>query len=177
MTGPVGAALQLNGAIRGGDALEGGTSALRFTDVWRRRLTTWIWWPHWTSGAAAWIGWAIAGRFSTGLALDALRMVPWRRRPELVLHHSDRRTQYAALVFGRCCEGAGFARPPGSVGDGYRNAMCESFFATLESDILDRSAGRLEPVRDPHPARQFITGSRLLDPPSGPHGCWGIRGA
>jgi hypothetical protein len=39
----------------------------------------------------------------------------------------------------RCSSSPGFARSMGSVGDAYDNAMCESFFATLECELLDRT--------------------------------------
>jgi putative transposase len=51
--------------------------------------------------------------------------------------HSDR-TQYTSLAFGRRCEEAGIVPSMGLVGDAYDNAMIESFFATLETELLDR---------------------------------------
>ena len=62
-----------------------------------------------------------------------------RRQPEGgVVHHSDRGSQYTSLGFGKLCREAGIAKSMGSVGDAYDNAMCESFFATLECELLDR---------------------------------------
>ena len=46
--------------------------------------------------------------------------------------------QYTSLAFGRRCEEAGVRPSMGSVGDAYDNALCESFFATLECELLDR---------------------------------------
>ena len=57
------------------------------------------------------------------------------RRPRGVIHHSDQGSQ---LEFGRRCREAGVRSSMGSVGDAYDNAMCESFFATLECELLDR---------------------------------------
>ena len=48
-------------------------------------------------------------------------------------------TQYTSLAFGKRCREAGVVQSMGSVGDAYDNAMCESFFATLECELLDRS--------------------------------------
>src|SRR4051812_32167487 len=47
-------------------------------------------------------------------------------------------TQYTSLAFGNRCREAGVRPSTGSVGDAYDNAMCESFFATLECELLDR---------------------------------------
>jgi Integrase core domain len=55
-----------------------------------------------------------------------------------VIHHSDQGSQYTSLAFGQRCEQAGARPSRGSVGDGFDNAMCESFFATLECELLER---------------------------------------
>jgi putative transposase len=55
-----------------------------------------------------------------------------------VIHHSDRGSQYTSFAFGNRCKEAGVRPSTGSVGDAYDNAMCESFFATLECELLDR---------------------------------------
>ena len=48
-------------------------------------------------------------------------------------------SQYTSLAFGKRCREAGVVQSMGSVGDAYDNAMCESFFATLECELLNRS--------------------------------------
>ena len=70
--------------------------------------------------------------------LDALNMALWQRRPEAVIHHSDQGSQYTSLAFGRRCKEARVRPSMGSVGDAYDNAMAESFFATLECELVDR---------------------------------------
>ena len=60
------------------------------------------------------------------------------RRPKGVIHHSDQGSQYTSIEFGNRCHEAGVRPSMGSVGDAYDNAMCESFFATLECELLDR---------------------------------------
>jgi hypothetical protein len=47
-------------------------------------------------------------------------------------------SQYTAIEFGQRCRDAGVRPSMGSVGDAYDNAMCESFFATLECELLAR---------------------------------------
>jgi putative transposase len=84
------------------------------------------------------VGWAMATHLRTELVLAALNMALGQRRPTEVIHHSDQGTQYTSLAFGKRCEQAGVRPSMGSVGDCFDNAMCESFFATLECELLDR---------------------------------------
>ena len=92
-------------------------------DVWSRRI----------------VGWAMDTRMPAELVGDALAMAITTRQPEgPVIHHSDRGSQYTSLAFGQRCREAGVVRSMGSVGDAYDNAMCESFFATLECELIDR---------------------------------------
>ena len=95
-------------------------------DAWSRRV----------------VGWSMAGHLRTELVLEALDMALWQRRPEQVIHHSDQGSQYTSIAFGVRCKEAGVRPSMGSVGDAYDNALCESFFATLECELLDRSRFR-----------------------------------
>jgi len=82
------------------------------------------------------VGWAMANHMRTDLVLDALNMAIERRKPSGVIHHSDQGTQYTSIAFGSRCREAGVHLSMGSVGDCYDNAMCESFNATLECELL-----------------------------------------
>ena len=84
------------------------------------------------------VGWAMANHLRTELVLDALNMAIACRRPTDVIHHSDQGTQYTSIAFGLRCKEVGVRPSMGSVGDCYDNAMCESFFATLECELLDK---------------------------------------
>lgn len=84
------------------------------------------------------VGWAMANHLRTDLVLDALEMAVGQRRPREVIHHSDQGSQYTSLAFGTRCQEAGVRPSMGSVGDAYDNAMAESFFATLECELLAR---------------------------------------
>jgi putative transposase len=84
------------------------------------------------------VGWAMATHLRTELVLDALNMALGQRQPTGVIHHSDQGCQYTSIAFGVRCTQAGVRPSMGSVGDCYDNAMCESFFATLECELLDR---------------------------------------
>jgi putative transposase len=84
------------------------------------------------------VGWSMATTLHTQVVLDALDMALWQRRPSGVIHHSDQGSQYTSIEFGKRCREAGVRPSMGSVGDAYDNAMAESFFATLECELLDR---------------------------------------
>ena len=84
------------------------------------------------------VGWAMALHARATLVLEALDMALEQRRPGTVIHHSDQGCQYTSVAFGRRCRTAGVRPSMGSVGDCYDNAMAESFFATLECELLDR---------------------------------------
>jgi putative transposase len=85
------------------------------------------------------VGWAMAAHLRTELVVNALEMAVWNRHPgEGVIHHSDHGCQYTSLLFGERCQTVGIRCSMGSVGDCYDNAMAESFFATLECELLAR---------------------------------------
>lgn len=96
-------------------------------DVYRRRI----------------VGWAMAEHLRTELVLAALEMALWHRRPtQAVVHHSDQGSQYTSLAFGARCQATGVVPSMGARGDCYDNAITESFFATLECELLLRSTFR-----------------------------------
>ena len=84
------------------------------------------------------VGWSMSTTLHTAVVLDALSMALTMRRAKGVIHHSDQGSQYTSLAFGRRCREAGVRPSMGSVGDCYDNAMAESFFATLECELLAR---------------------------------------
>ena len=89
------------------------------------------------------VGWAMANHLRTELVIAALNMAIWQRHPVgPVIHHSDHGSQYTSVTFGNRLRAAGIAASMGSVGDCFDNALCESFFATLECELLDRSTFR-----------------------------------
>jgi putative transposase len=83
------------------------------------------------------VGWSMQEHLRTELVLAALEMAIGKRRPGAgLVHHSDHGCQYTSLLFGERCAAAGIRPSMGSVGDCYDNAMMESFFATLECELL-----------------------------------------
>jgi putative transposase len=105
-------------------------------------ISTWAGFLYLAAVLDAWsrrvVGWAMATHLRTELVLDALNMAVGQRRPTAVIHHSDQGCQYTSVAFGLRCREAGIRPSMGSVGDAYDNALCESFFATLECELLDR---------------------------------------
>ena len=84
------------------------------------------------------VGWAMGERMTAELVLAALNMALAQRKPDDVIHHSDQGSQYTSLAFGNRCAAMGVRPSMGSVGDAYDNAMAESFFATLECELIER---------------------------------------
>jgi putative transposase len=85
----------------------------------------------------------MADHLRAELVVEALEMAPWNRRPAPgLVHHSGHGCQYTSPAFGRRCRKAGVSLSMGSVGDCYDNATAESFFATLECELVDRSRWR-----------------------------------
>jgi putative transposase len=97
-------------------------------DAWSRRV----------------VGWSMATHLRTELVLGALNMALGQRRPQGVVHHSDQGSQYTSIAFGQRCREAGVRPSMGSVGDCFDNALCESFFATLECELLVRRRFRTQ---------------------------------
>jgi putative transposase len=84
------------------------------------------------------VGWEMAGHLRSELVLEALNMATGQREPEKTIHHSDQGSQYTAIAFGERCKAEGVRPSMGSRGDCYDNALCESFFATLECELIER---------------------------------------
>jgi len=89
-------------------------------DVWSRRV----------------VGWAMGSSLATQLVLAALEMAVRDRQPTGVVHHSDKGCQYTSVAFGQRCIDASIKASTGSVGDAYDNAMAESFFSTVETEVI-----------------------------------------
>jgi putative transposase len=88
------------------------------------------------------VGWAMSASLERKIVLDAIAMAIDIRHPKNVIHHSDHGSQYTSVEFGKRCREAGVRPSMGSVGDCYDNAMCESFFATLECELIDQNSFR-----------------------------------
>ena len=104
-----------------------------------------------------------------------MNMAIGQRRPRDVIHHSDQGSQYTSVAFGLRCKEAGVRPSMGSVGDAYDNAMCESFFATLECELLARR--KFQTKAEARMALfQFIEGWGVVAHPCGGCSRSGLRG-
>ena len=93
-------------------------------DAWSRRV----------------VGWSMAGHLRTELVIAALDAALHARQPGPgLVHHSDRGTQYTSVALGLRLTEAGIAASMGAPGTAYDNALAESFFASLETELIDRS--------------------------------------
>ena len=91
-------------------------------DAWSRRV----------------VGWSIGEEMRAQLVIEAFNMAVAQRDSHAVIHHSDQGSQYTSVAFGKRCQEMGVKPSMGTVGDAYDNAMAESFFASLECELLDR---------------------------------------
>jgi putative transposase len=103
------------------DTLAGACWAAVVTDVWSRRI----------------VGWAIADHHRAELVIDALTMAVLARRPPAgLIVHSDQGSEFTSWDMQRFCSAHHIRQSMGSVGDCFDNAMAESVFATIETELL-----------------------------------------
>jgi putative transposase len=104
--------------------LEGKVYCAVVIDAWNRQV----------------VGQSIADHLRSELVVDALDMACWRQKPNAgqTVHHSDHGTQYTSWAFGQRLRHAGLLGSMGTVGDALDNAVAESFFASLQTELLDR---------------------------------------
>ena len=83
------------------------------------------------------VGWAMGESLATTLPLAALQTALADRRPAAgLIHHSDRGSQYASGAYRAALDAAQAQASMSRRGDCYDNAVAESFFATLEHELL-----------------------------------------
>ena len=89
------------------------------------------------------IGWSMRDNLEAELVVDALGMAATRRDPRPgTIHHSDRGSQYASTIFGRTLRESGLEQSMGRRGSALDNAVCESAFATLKTELVHRRTFR-----------------------------------
>ena len=85
------------------------------------------------------VGWSIADHMRSELVVDALEMACWRRRPTPgAIVHSDRGAQPTSWIFGDRLRAAGLLGSMGRVASSVDNTMIESFWSTMQRELLDR---------------------------------------
>jgi putative transposase len=86
------------------------------------------------------IGWSVSDRLKKDLALSALeRAIAIRRPPQDVIHHSDRGSQYCSDKYQALLKKHGFIISMSGKGNCYDNAMVETVFRTIKSELIWRT--------------------------------------
>jgi putative transposase len=84
------------------------------------------------------VGWSIDRRPTAAMVNAALGMAIEQRQPRKgTLVHSDHGSQYTSWTFSQRVRGAGLAHSLGTVGDAYDNAMVESFWGRMQTELLN----------------------------------------
>ena len=89
------------------------------------------------------VGWSMQSHMTTQLVTDALMMAIWRRgKPDALLHHSDRGSQYTSDRFRRLLDELGVTCSMSRSGNCSDNSAMESFFKSLTVERTDRKIYR-----------------------------------
>ena len=85
------------------------------------------------------VGWSMQPHMTTQLVTDALMMAIWQRgKPDALLHHSDRGSQYTSDQFRRLLGELGVTCSMSRSGNCWDNSAMESFFKSLKTERTDR---------------------------------------
>jgi putative transposase len=108
------------------------------------------------------VGWSMSAAMTAQLVTDALVMAIWRRgKPDALLHHSDRGSQYTSEQFQRLMADNGVVCSMSRSGNVWDNAAMESFFSSLKTERIDRKTYR---TRDEAKADVFDYIERFYNP-------------
>ena len=108
------------------------------------------------------VGWSMSASMTAQLVTDAWTMAIWRRgKPEALLHHSDRGSQYTSEQFQRLLADHGVTCSMSRSGNVWDNAAMESFFSSLKTE---RTARRTYRTRDEARADVFDYVERFYNP-------------
>ena len=108
------------------------------------------------------VGWSMSAGMTAQLVTDALVMAIWRRgRPDALLHHSDRGSQYTSEQFQRLMADNGVTCSMSRSGNVWDNAAMESFFSSLKTE---RTARKTYRTRDDAKADVFDYIERFYNP-------------
>ncbi|AYU91764.1 IS3 family transposase [Serratia ureilytica] len=128
-------------------------TVVRANQVWVTDITYIRTWQGWLYMAVVIdlfarnvVGWSMKPTLSRELALDALMMAVWRRRPDSeVIVHSDQGCQYGSDDWQRFCRANNLAPSMSRRGNCWDNAVAESFFSSLKKERIRK---RIYKTRD-----------------------------
>ena len=108
------------------------------------------------------VGWSMSAAMTAQLVTDALMMAIWRRgKPDALLHHSDRGSQYTSEQFQRLMADNGVVCSMSRSGNVWDNAAMESFFSSLKTE---RTARKMYRTRDAAKVDVFDYIERFYNP-------------
>jgi putative transposase len=108
------------------------------------------------------VGWSMKPEMTSQLVTDALMMAVWRRgKPEALMHHSDRGSQYSSEQFQKLLGELGITCSMSRAGNVWDNSVMESFFSSLKIERCDRKTYR---TRDEARADVFDYIERFYNP-------------
>ena len=108
------------------------------------------------------VGWSMSATMTAQLVTDALVMAIWRRgKPNTLLHHSDRGSQYTSEPFQRLLADHGVTCSMSRSGNVWDNAAMESFFSSLK---IERTACKTYRTRTQAKADVFDYIERFYNP-------------
>nr|WP_159465529.1 IS3 family transposase [Scandinavium goeteborgense] len=128
-------------------------TVIRANQVWVTDITYIRTWQGWLYLAVVIdlfarnvVGWSMKPTLSRELALDALMMAVWRRKPDgEVIVHSDQGSQYSSDDWQRFCRTNNLAPSMSRRGNCWDNAVAESFFSSLKKERIRK---RIYKTRD-----------------------------
>lgn len=89
------------------------------------------------------VGWSMSASMTAQLVAHAVLMAVWRRgKPDALMHHSDRGSQYASEQFQRLMAGSGIVCSTSRSGNVRDNAAMERFFLSLKTERIERETYR-----------------------------------
>ncbi len=114
---------------------------LWFCDITQHRAKDgWVYCAAVIDAFSRWVvGWSISDRITAEIVVDALEMARWRRPEPGTVVHADRGAQYTSWLFGHRLRQAGLLGSMGRVASSVDNALIESFWSTMQRELLDRS--------------------------------------
>ncbi len=86
------------------------------------------------------VGWSMSANMTANLVLDAFRMGMGKRGRAPIVAHSDRGSQYASSLFRAELEEHGCIQSMSRKGNCWDNAVAESFFGSLKSEMIYRTS-------------------------------------
>ena len=115
------------------------------------------------------VGWSMSAAMTAQLVTDALVMAIWRRgKPDALLHHSDRGSQYTSEQFQRLLIDHGVVCSMSRSGNVWDNAAMESFFSSLKSERAARKTNLTQGKRPRPTCSTTLSASTIQNADFGP---------